>query len=45
VFIFYLQKRLRATTVQSQPPDQFEPALASRPGRIDQAIEFPLPDE
>lgn len=22
-----------------------EPALASRPGRIDQAIEFPLPDE
>jgi ATP-dependent 26S proteasome regulatory subunit len=26
-------------------PDQIEPALASRPGRIDQAIEFPLPDE
>ena len=26
-------------------PDQLEPALASRPGRIDQAIEFPLPDE
>jgi ATPase family associated with various cellular activities (AAA) len=25
-------------------PDQIEPALASRPGRIDQAIEFPLPD-
>lgn len=25
-------------------PDQLEPALASRPGRIDQAIEFPLPD-
>jgi len=25
--------------------DQLEPALASRPGRIDQAIEFPLPDE
>ncbi len=23
----------------------WEPALASRPGRIDQAIEFPLPDE
>jgi cell division protease FtsH len=22
-----------------------EPALASRPGRIDQAVEFPLPDE
>jgi ATP-dependent 26S proteasome regulatory subunit len=26
-------------------PDQLEPALASRPGRIEQAIEFPLPDE
>jgi AAA+ superfamily predicted ATPase len=26
-------------------PDHIEPALASRPGRIDQAIEFPLPDE
>jgi AAA+ superfamily predicted ATPase len=26
-------------------PDQIEPALVSRPGRIDQAIEFPLPDE
>ena len=26
-------------------PDQLEPALASRPGRIDQAIEFSLPDE
>ncbi len=26
-------------------PDQLEPALSSRPGRIDQAIEFPLPDE
>ena len=26
-------------------PDQLESALASRPGRIDQAIEFPLPDE
>ena len=25
-------------------PDQLEPALTSRPGRIDQAIEFPLPD-
>lgn len=24
-------------------PDQIEPALASRPGRIDQAIELPLP--
>ncbi len=24
---------------------QIEPALVSRPGRIDQAIEFPLPDE
>ncbi len=26
-------------------PEQIEPALASRPGRIDQAIEFPLPDD
>jgi ATP-dependent Zn protease len=26
-------------------PDTLEPALASRPARIDQAIEFPLPDE
>lgn len=25
-------------------PDQIEAALAARPGRIDQAIEFPLPD-
>lgn len=25
--------------------DQLEPAFASRPGRIDQSIEFPLPDE
>lgn len=26
-------------------PEQIESALISRPGRIDQAIEFPLPDE
>ena len=26
-------------------PESLETALASRPGRIDQAIEFPLPDE
>jgi hypothetical protein len=26
-------------------PEHIEPALISRPGRIDQAIEFPLPDE
>ena len=26
-------------------PEMLEEALASRPGRIDQAIEFPLPDE
>src|SRR3954465_1928340 len=26
-------------------PEQLEGALASRPGRIDQAIEVPLPDE
>lgn len=25
-------------------PDELEPALSARPGRIDQAIEFPLPD-
>jgi ATP-dependent 26S proteasome regulatory subunit len=25
-------------------PDVLEPALAARPGRVDQAIEFPLPD-
>ena len=25
-------------------PETLEPALASRPGRIDQTIEFPLPD-
>ena len=25
-------------------PEQLEAALASRPGRVDQAIEFPLPD-
>jgi hypothetical protein len=26
-------------------PEQLESALASRPGRVDQAIEFPLPDD
>jgi cell division protease FtsH len=26
-------------------PEALEHALASRPGRVDQAIEFPLPDE
>src|SRR5271156_4751442 len=26
-------------------PEVLEGALASRPGRVDQAIEFPLPDE
>lgn len=26
-------------------PEELESALAARPGRIDQAIEFPLPDE
>jgi cell division protease FtsH len=25
-------------------PEELEPALSARPGRIDQAIEFPLPD-
>jgi hypothetical protein len=29
----------------SNRPDLLEPALATRPGRIDQAIEIPLPDE
>jgi ATP-dependent 26S proteasome regulatory subunit len=28
----------------SNRPEALEPALASRPGRIDQTIEFPLPD-
>jgi ATP-dependent 26S proteasome regulatory subunit len=32
-------------TLTTNRADQLEPALASRPGRIDQAIEFPLPDE
>src|SRR5690242_1203672 len=31
--------------VTTNRPEQLEAALASRPGRIDQAIEFPLPDE
>jgi cell division protease FtsH len=26
-------------------PDRLEPALASRPGRVDMAVELPLPDE
>jgi ATP-dependent 26S proteasome regulatory subunit len=26
-------------------PDVLEPALSARPGRIDQAVEFPLPDD
>jgi len=26
-------------------PEALESALAARPGRVDQAIEFPLPDE
>ena len=26
-------------------PEVLEPALSARPGRIDQAIEFPLPDD
>ena len=29
----------------SNRPDLLEPALVARPGRIDQAIEFPLPDD
>jgi hypothetical protein len=31
--------------LSSNRPDLLEPALVARPGRIDQAIEFPLPDE
>ncbi len=30
--------------LSSNRPDLLEPALAARPGRIDQAIEFPMPD-
>jgi len=30
--------------ITTNRPEQLETALASRPGRIDQAIEFPLPD-
>lgn len=30
--------------LSSNRPDLLEPALAARPGRIDQAIQFPLPD-
>jgi hypothetical protein len=30
--------------LSSNRPDLLEPALVARPGRIDQAIEFPLPD-
>jgi hypothetical protein len=29
----------------SNRPEVLEPALSARPGRIDQAVEFPLPDE
>ncbi len=29
----------------SNRPEVLEPALAARPGRIDQAVEFPLPDD
>jgi ATP-dependent 26S proteasome regulatory subunit len=29
----------------SNQPESLEPALASRPGRVDQAIQFPLPDQ
>lgn len=31
--------------VTTNRPQHLEPALAARPGRIDQAIEFPLPDD
>jgi ATP-dependent 26S proteasome regulatory subunit len=31
--------------VTTNRPEALERALASRPGRVDQAIEFPLPDE
>ena len=38
-------KFARARLSSESRPEQIEPALASWPGRIDQAIEFPLPDE
>src|SRR2546423_15100081 len=31
--------------LKTNQPEQLESALASRPGRIDQAIEVPLPDD
>jgi ATP-dependent 26S proteasome regulatory subunit len=31
--------------LKTNRPGHLEPSLAARPGRIDQAIEFPLPDE
>ncbi|MDP6442824.1 MAG: ATP-binding protein [Pirellulaceae bacterium] len=33
------------TLLTTNRPDILEPALAGRPGRVDQAIEFPLPDD
>jgi ATP-dependent 26S proteasome regulatory subunit len=36
-----------ARNTRSRPtnaPDRIEPALAARPGRVDQAVELPLPD-
>lgn len=36
--------RRRALLTTSRP-DLLEPALAARPGRVDLAVEIPLPDE
>ncbi|MBI3272553.1 MAG: 26S protease regulatory subunit [Planctomycetes bacterium] len=32
------------TVLTTNRPEVLEPALAARPGRVDQAVEFPLPD-
>lgn len=44
-----LARRLRVGDVlfvlTTNRPEVLEPALAARPGRVDQAIEIPLPDE
>lgn len=34
-----------AVVLTTNRPDLLEPALAARPGRVDLAVEVPLPDE